>query len=93
MAYGIQLFNDSGTIMWDSTTAPGGVIADILTYGASNSDTKTYPVFAGRGVLLVSVAEWANSDVPGVTADVALGYPRVSIATSSQTRKFLVVVF
>lgn len=76
--YGLQIFDGSGTLIFDSTTAAGGVVVDLKKFVASDSGTFTYPLFAGRAASLVG----APSD-GSITMDTALGYPRVIVTTSA----------
>ena len=72
MAYGLQLFNSSGAKFFDSTTAMGGVVVDIIT-ASSAVQTKTYPAFPGR-TAFTTVISGIGTDT---TTDTTLGYPRV----------------
>lgn len=90
MAYGIQVFDASGALSWDSTTVVGGVVADYREYLAGTSGVLLYPDFAGRTVFLIPVLD---STTATVTVDTGLGYPRVTIVTATFARRFMLVVF
>jgi hypothetical protein len=45
MAFGLQLFNSSGTLVFDSTTATGGVFLGIYSVGAGS--TLDFPAYVG----------------------------------------------
>lgn len=88
MSYGIQLFDDGGALLFDSSTAPGGVIADIRTVPVATTDTWTYPSFTGRSIRVFALFHFG---IEPSTVDYALGYPRVNVA-SGQERILIVVV-
>lgn len=90
MAYGIQTFDASGNLLWDSNTAGPGVIADILSIAAGASSTTTYPDFAGRGCGAIVLEGLGDT---GVTSDTLLGYPRVTAPSYPDPRTVLVAVF
>lgn len=74
MTFGLQLFNASGQVSFDSRYAQGGVIADQVTRAAgSGTEVRTYPAFAGR----TAIVKAGGYDAPGAV-DYALGYPRVT---------------
>jgi hypothetical protein len=91
MTYGAQVFNAAGGLIWDSTTAGSGVVADVLDLAPGGPYTFTYPSFAGRTVNTVSL-EYLGATLP--TMDTALGYPRVTVpADFLSPRMILVVAF
>jgi hypothetical protein len=83
-------YNTSGVEEWNSDTVGGGTIADVRVYTSSDSVVLYYPTFAGRSVKVVGLL--GRFSALGVTADVGLGYPRVTVASGYATRKFAVVV-
>lgn len=89
---GLTIYNATGGEVWNTDTVAGGVIADVKTYLASETATLVYPAFAGRTVLIVSLLVRNSAATSGVTADTALGYPRVTVAAGPATRRFAVVV-
>lgn len=92
--YGVQLRNDSDSVIWDSRTVPGGIVAEVLSYTANQSDTRTYPHFAGRNGEVYNVTPDIITGPIGVTFDTALGYPRVTVsATSYLNRNFMVLIY
>jgi hypothetical protein len=93
MTTALQLFNDEGTLHWDSRNVAGGVIADVREYAATATATLTYPVFAGRSVEIVPLLLRVQAGTMGVVADTTLGYPRVQVSAASTTRRFAVEVY
>ena len=89
MTYGVQIFSASGALTWDSSTAGGGVVADVRTVAAGATAVWTYPAFAGR-VGRVFSAFYLGLDPSVVDHD--LGYPRVTVSISIYTRTLMVVV-
>lgn len=89
---GLTIYSPTGAEVWNTDTVAGGVIADVKTYGPTETATLTYPSFPGRSVLIVQLTQRATSGASWVTTDTALGYPRVTVTTASSTRRFAVVV-
>lgn len=89
MTYGIQTFDAAGTLLWDSSTAAAGVVADVQNVAGGASATFTYPDFAGRSAAALVLLGFGNT---GVTADTALGYPRVTVPNYPDPRTVLVLV-
>jgi hypothetical protein len=87
------LYDTAGVPWWDSDSAAGGVFADVKTYLAADTATLTYPAFAGRSVVIVPLLIWNEAGTIGVTADTALGYPRVTVVAAGSTRRFAIEVF
>ena len=80
MTYGLQCTNAAGQVTFDSTLAAFGCLVDRIALAASAAaQVRTYPDFAGRGVVVMTLA---GAPGLGVTADTALGYPRVSVPAS-----------
>lgn len=91
--WGLQVFNDAGSVVWDSTKVAGGVIATIATYAAAQTGVLTFPQFAGRSAQIVPDRIWFFGADATVVADTALGYPRVTVTASTASRRFMVVVY
>jgi hypothetical protein len=89
------IYDNSGGEVWNSDTVSGGVIATIKSYASTSTDTLTFPAFAGRSAQIVNLLTYvtAGKGSQNVTLDFALGYPRVTVATSSAARKFALVVY
>lgn len=88
-AYGLQIMDATGAVIFDSTTAIGGVVIDYREYGPTLSATLTYPAYAGHSPFLVHI--YPNQAT--VVLDTSLGYPRVTVsAGAAGPRKFLVMV-
>lgn len=90
MAYGVQIFNAGGSLLWDSSVAGSGIVADVLVLPAGGPWTYTYPDFAGRTVNIVALVYLGTTLA---TVDTALGYPRVTVPNDANARTFLVVAF
>lgn len=96
MSFGMQLFDGSGSLVWDSTAVLGGCAIDLQTVAAGATPSFTYPAHAGRTAAVQPVrAEWWSTARPsssdfGVTVDTSLGYPRVTVASRPYNRTFLV---
>ena len=90
MTLGIQTFDSSGNLLWDSNVSGSGVAADIQTVAGGASAIFTYPDFTGRdcgAVVLMGLGD------TGVTSDTTLGYPRVIVPAYPDPRTILVAVF
>lgn len=89
MTFGIQSFDASGAPLWDSTTAGGGVVADLFDVGSGETPVKAYPAHAGRTCRVFCPAYFSPE---GSAVDSALGYPRVTVA-AGLPRQLMVVVW
>lgn len=89
MAFGIRVFNSAGTVVWDSTTAGGGIIVGVEAVAASTAPVFTYAAFPGRSAKVMSSTVGKDT---GVTVDYALGYPRVTLASRAYARNIIVMV-
>jgi hypothetical protein len=88
---GLTIYAPDGvTEVWNSDTAGGGVIATSRVYAKTDTDVLYFPAFAGRNACIVNLSP--STDNGNVVLDTALGYPRVTIGTSYNTRKFALVV-
>lgn len=89
MTYGLQIFNSASTKTFDSTTANGGCVVDMVPLipnsGAVNvyntgpqtgMQYKTYPDFAGKDAYIILMSGYQRNTPPVV--DYTLGYPRVT---------------
>lgn len=90
MTYGIQTYDSAGALLWDSNTAAAGVVADVQTVAGGASATFTYPDHAGRSCAALVLLGFGDT---GVTADTALGYPRITVPTYPNPRTVLALVF
>lgn len=97
MAYGMQVFDSSGALVWDSSTVLGGCAIDYREIPVSTAVTYEYPAHAGRSVALQAVdgdnfqlLPTGTAGTYGVTVDTTLGYPRVTVASASFVRRFIV---
>lgn len=91
----MRVYDGSGGLVFDTSTAGGGVVVDFKSYAGGSSDTLTYPSFAGKSVSVLSMNGYQpeESDDFGVTTDTSLGYPRVTVASRSFDRSFIVMVY
>jgi hypothetical protein len=77
---GIQAFDGSGALLFDSRTAVGGVGGDYREYAAGFSgETISYPQWAGYSAILL--------------LDMSPGYPVVTVGGSSSARTFSLLVY
>lgn len=89
MTFGLAVRDATGALVWDSRTAPTGVVGDVRLVPANQSAVFTYPAFAGRVTHALNL--FTDGDV-GITVDTALGYPRVTVPSYPGERKVLVLV-
>lgn len=88
-AFGVKTYDASGNLMFDSTTAAGGIAIDYREYGPSDSATLIYPDYAGHAAFLMHIFPSRQT----VTLDTSLGYPRVTVSGGAGgARRFLVMV-
>lgn len=89
----LQIFRSNGTLAWDSRSAPGGVLVKAKTYAAGESETLTFPDYAGATpVVVVSAFSGVKAATTGVSVDTSLGYPRVIVSSATSTRLLFVAV-
>lgn len=77
MTFGIQTFNASGVLQFDSTTALGGVIVTTQNVAANTTAyTLNYPQFAGTAGFLL----FNDGNSPFYTSlSFSSGYPVVTV--------------
>jgi hypothetical protein len=90
MPAGLQIRNAAGVLVFDSTTAVGGVFLDFKTYPGASTEVLTFPDFAGATPSIIHTGRGGTD--PNVTVDTTLGYPRVTVGTSNTDRTFAVMV-
>lgn len=81
MTQGLQVFNGSGGVTFDSNNATGGVCLGFYTVPAAGA-VWTFPSMAGATGGLALLAG-AGSGAFDYTVDIALGYPRFTFAASA----------
>lgn len=74
MSYGLQVFDGSGTVVFDNRNAQAGVLLDVFAPN-NGGETRTYPGAAGLSVFTMLAGGHTNATA---TVDYALGYPRVT---------------
>lgn len=89
MAFGVRVFGPSGAVVWDSTTAGGGVIAGVEAIPAGTSLVLSYTQFPGRSAKVMSSTVGRDT---GVVIDYSLGYPRVTAASRGYSRNLIIMV-
>lgn len=89
MSYGLQAFDASGALMWDSSTVNGGVSIDYQEVASAATGTFTYPALAGRTPFITTIFD---APTGSIVVDTALGYPRVTVSAVSFLRRFIVWV-
>lgn len=89
---GLTIYGADGvTEIWNSENVFGGVVVHAGKYAAAAAAVVTFPAYPGRtGKIVPSMT---NSGTSNATLDYALGYPRLTVATSTFDRDFLVVLF
>lgn len=92
----MQVFDAAGALVFDTLDAKGGVVVDFKAYASAATDTLTYPSFSGRAVSVLPMTGYYPPDPTtdfGVTTDTSLGYPRVTVASRTFARSFIVMVY
>lgn len=78
MSVGVQSFDSSGALQWDSRTAVGGLFGDYRTYASGASgETINYTQWAGFAAMLIDCGgahEFVSLDTSG-------SYPVVTVTT------------
>ena len=64
--------NSAGAVVFDAEVATFGCVADVVSIAAGASPTYTYPVFAGRTVLVVQFDSGYRIDLEGATDVTAI---------------------
>lgn len=94
MSFGVQIWDGSGNLVYDSSVAVGGIIADVRVFPAGSAGAVlTYPVYLGRAVEIIPLTADSSSSSYGVVADTDLGYPRVTVSSFGGDRRFAVEVY
>lgn len=75
MATGIQVWDDTSNLVFDSNLAVGGYLTDVVL-GSTSTQVKSYPEYAGKTAVVQAVFGSAN---PVPTISYASGYPVVTI--------------
>lgn len=80
MAYGLQIWNASGTLVFDSTAAVGGVCLGFYTVPSGGGSTSFPTITGATGVAL---AAWSGAPVNStlIVIDNTLGYLRFTFDT------------
>lgn len=89
MAYGLQVFNASGVLTFDSATVIGAVCLGRYTVPLGGT-TFTFPAFpGGQGRFIFATGGADNS----YSIDSALGYPRFTFGAAVAGYDVLLFVF
>ena len=84
---GVQQFDASGTVTFDSRTAVGGVVGDFREYAAGFSgETVSYPQWAGYSAMLLRYGS-------SITLSVSGGYPVVTVSSDANARSYVLLVY
>lgn len=91
MTYGVQTFDGSGTLEYDTTTALGGaVVGDYRKYASGAAgETVNYPQWAGLSAMLIDCGnsgEYTSLNTSG-------SYPVVTVTTPSGDMVFGLMVY
>lgn len=89
MTFGLQSFDASGALIFDSSTAAGGVVIDYREFSPTDTGTFTYSAYAGLTPILISL----GSPQDTIVLDTSLGYPRVTVAAGGSDRRFALAVY
>lgn len=90
MPSGIQIWNELGSLVFDSFSVMGGVVVGSYNLAFNAATTLTYPDFQSR-TAYINLLSFNGYD-PGITIDYALGYPRVTAVPADADRRFNVVI-
>lgn len=90
MPAGLQIYDSSGNLRFDSTTAKGGVFIDSMVFAPGSSGVLTFPDYAGATPLVIDQSRTLQD--PEITTDITLGYPRITVPAKAEERAFLVVM-
>lgn len=94
MTFAVQTFDATGALMWDSTTAGGGVAADYQQFAAGfGGATLSYPQWAGFSAFLMD--GYGNGYGQSYTSlSTSSGYPVVTVSSGSPAAfSFVLVIF
>jgi hypothetical protein len=87
-AYGLQCFDGSGSLIFDSTTIVGQVPADVQYFPVGSSGTLNYPQFAGRSAALIGT----RYTLRYATLSFGPGYPVVTVTSAGVDLVFALMV-
>lgn len=86
MSVGVQAFDSSGVLEWDSTTAISGLVGDYRKYASGASgETINYTQWAGLSAMLLVCGpggEFVSLDTSGSYPVVTVTSPTVDIVFS-----------
>jgi hypothetical protein len=82
MAFGLQIWDESGNLMFDSTLAVGGVSLGTFAVLLAGQ-TFTFPTMIGRTGFLMPAG---GAGINGYTSDNSLGYLRFVFPPADYTR-------
>lgn len=88
MAFGVQAFDSAGTLIFDTTSAGGGVVADLIDMADGAALVKEYPGYAGHTCRAMALS---YAGPYGTAVDYVLGWPRLTIS-SGLPRQILVTM-
>lgn len=90
MAYGAQIFDAFGALLWDSTTAVGGVVGDYRQYASgAPGETINYTQWAGLSAMLIDCGNSGEY----TSLSTSAGYPVVTVTSPAGPMNFGLVVF
>lgn len=91
MSDGVRIWaSDGTTILFDSLTAVGGVVADYRYYPAGSAGgTISYPQWAGFSCYLMDAGGSGNN----VSLSTSAGYPVITVVAPSSAMAFTLVVY
>lgn len=91
MAYGVRTYASDGvTVVFDSTTAVGGVVGDYRHYASGASgETVSYPQFAGLTPIYID----AGGSSGHVSVSTSAGYPVITVTGPTPEMAFAMLVY
>lgn len=89
MPSGIQVWDASGNLTFDSNDAAGGCVADIVA-STTSSQVKNYSIFAGRSAFVVLLKGYVTGSV---TISYGSGYPSITFPATGAAGDAEWVVF
>jgi hypothetical protein len=89
MTVGLRVKDEGANVVWDTSSAVGGVVVDSREILPNGTGIFVYPDFTFRAPFLINVLDVTPATV---TVDSSLGYPRVTVTATSVVRRFTVAV-
>lgn len=88
----LVIYDANGVELCNTNNMSAGVLADVRSYAANQTDVREYPAYAGRAVYIVPIYAWVWPNPMNVTLDQDKGWPRVTVSAAMGSRHFAVLV-